>query len=131
MPGTFVINTRATFAHAYFMACAPKTKFGTSDQDITATGLPKWEAQVAVTFTAEPGMRAVSEVIRVMIPATTDPASSIAPGSPVEVDDLRVGITAAEARENGRGVRGGTPYYLASGLRASLVPTARPKDAAA
>jgi hypothetical protein len=120
MPGTFVINTQATFASSFYMACAPRIKYGTTEQDVDASGLPKWEASVAVTFTAERGMRPVSEVIRVVIPATTDPAKDLPPGSPVDFADLRVGVSAAEAKEGGRGVRGGTAYYQSSGLRPAM-----------
>ena len=131
MPGTFVIDTAATFAAPpLLMGCTPKVKYGSTEQDVSATGERKWEAQAAVTFQpAAPGMRPVSEVISVTITGPgTNPGEHIQPGTPVEFDGFRVGVSAPETRENGR-VRGGKPWYQASGLRSSLV-TGRAKDAA-
>jgi hypothetical protein len=122
MPGTFVIDTAATFAAPpLLMGCTPKLKYGTTEQDVSATGERKWEAQAAVTFhPAAPGMRPVSEVISVTITGpAANPGEHIQSGSPVEFDGFRVGWTAPEARENGR-VRGGKPWFQASGLRSSL-----------
>src|SRR5215471_2926951 len=120
MPATYAINTAATFATAMLMACQPKLAFGTQDQDRTAAGLPKWEAQVAVTYVAEPGMRAVSEVIAVTIAAETDPAAGVPVPCLVEFTDLRMGVSTAEARQDDRGgarVRGGRPWFQASSIR--------------
>jgi hypothetical protein len=118
MPGTFVIDTGRTFAAALIMASAPKLKFGTSEQDISASGERKWEIQAAVTFMAEHGMRPVSEVVSVTVLGGTDPATGIVPGTPVEFENFRVGISTPEARANGRGIMGGKPWYQASGVRA-------------
>jgi hypothetical protein len=122
MPGTYTVDTSATFAAALLMASAAKMKFGTDQQDMTANGERKWEIQAAVTFVSEYGMRPVSEVISVSIPAGTDPAGSIAPGSAIEFERFRVGISAPE-RGQGDRIRGGKPWYQAAGVRA--VQTAR------
>jgi hypothetical protein len=116
MPGMITVDIRRTFAAALLMACGPRTKYGTAEQDHTATGLPKWEVQAAVTYLAEPGQRAVSEVIRVTVAATSDPGGDVPIGTPIEFTDLRVGVSSPEAKENGR-IRGGTAWWQASGLR--------------
>lgn len=117
MPGTFVVDTGQTFTNALIMASSPKLKFGTSEQDMAATGERKWEIQAAVTFQSEYGMRPVSEVISVTVLGGTDPAAAIPPGSAVEFANFRVGFSPPEKTDNGR-VRGGRPWYQASGLRA-------------
>jgi hypothetical protein len=130
MPGTFAIKAEHTFATALLMSCAPRIEFGGTAQDRTATGLPKWSAEVAVTFLAEPGAaRVTSEVISVTIAAEQDPAAGIAPGTVITFDDLRLGISAPEARDNGR-VRGGRPWFQAGGIRPAASANGRPLAAA-
>src|SRR5262245_25839897 len=99
------------------MASGPKLKFGSTDQDISARGERKWDVQAAVTYIAEPGMKAVSEVISVTVTGPgTDPCASITPGTAIVFDKMRVGFSVPEARENGRGIRGGRPWYQASNV---------------
>lgn len=114
----YKIDSRATFAAMLLMASGPRMKFGTDQQDVTQNGERKWEAQIAVTFAAEPGRRAVSEVITVgLVGGTEDPARAIAPGSPVEVDGFTVGVMAPEKREGSNRISGGKAYFQASGIR--------------
>ena len=113
---TYTIDARRTFAAALLMSCGPKTKFGSDQQDQAADGRRKWVAQVAVTYLAEPGQRAQAEVINVTITSDQDPGQHLQPGMAVEMTDLRMGITEAEARERG-GVRGGKPWFSASAVR--------------
>ena len=40
--GTFAVDTGATFASAFFMGSAPKLRFGSTEQDVSATGERKW-----------------------------------------------------------------------------------------
>ena len=75
------------------------------------------DVQAAVTHHAEPGMKPVSEVIAVTVTVTgpgTDPCAAIPPGTPIVFDRMRVGFSVPEARENGRGIRGGRPWYQAA-----------------
>jgi hypothetical protein len=116
MPGTLTIDAAKTFQAAVFMGSAPKNKFGTDQQDITATGERKWEVSVAVTYFAEHGMRPVNEVITLTV-LGADPGASIQQGSAVEFDRLRVGFSTPELR--GERVRGGKPWYQADGIRQS------------
>src|SRR5215469_2176329 len=113
MPGTLTIDTAATFQAILLMASGPKLKFGSTDQDISARGERKWDVQAAVTFHAEPGLKPVSEVIAVTVTGpAADPCASIAPGTPIVFDKMRVGFsvpkpvrTAAEFAAAARGIR--------------------------
>jgi hypothetical protein len=116
--GTYAIDTRSTFSTVILMGSGPRLKFGTGEQDVSASGEKKWELQTAVTFHPQHGMRPVSDVITVVITGPpADPAAQIPPGSQVELDGFRVGISAPEHRENGR-IMGGRPWYQASAVRA-------------
>ena len=117
MPGTFVIDSGRSFAAAFLMASAPKPKFGApSEQEHSADGTPKWVAQVAVTFIPQGTMAPVSEVLTVTVTCPRNPGEDIPAGSPVVFDDLRVGVSAPEKRDNGT-IRGGRLWYSAAGLR--------------
>src|SRR5215472_17759040 len=99
------------------MASGAKLKFGSAEQDISARGERKWDVQASVTYHAEPGLKPVSEVIAVTVTGpANDPCASIAPGTPIVFDKMRVGFSVPEARENGRGIRGGRPWYQASNV---------------
>jgi hypothetical protein len=117
MPSTLAIDARNTFARAILMAIGPKLDYSTGAQSTSAANVPKWEAQVAVTYLAENGRRPDSEVINVTLTQPTDPADQVKEG-PVEFDGLRVGWTAPEVRD-GR-ARGGRPWYQAAGIRPAL-----------
>jgi hypothetical protein len=122
---TLVVDANATFATVLLMSAAPKEKFQQpGQQDVSADGTPKWVAQLAVTYNAENGMAPASEVLNVSIASHGNPADSIAAGSPVMPDGLRVGWNAPEKRDNGS-IRGGRPWYSATGLRSSLMAGAR------
>ena len=55
----------------------------------------------------------------------------IPPGSVVELDRLRCGVSAPEKREGGRRYRGGRLYWMASGIRPAGAGGLRPvKDQA-
>ncbi|HEY2640247.1 MAG TPA: hypothetical protein VGI66_10250 [Streptosporangiaceae bacterium] len=115
MPGTLTIDITATFQAVLLMASGPKLKFGSTEQDVSARGERKWDVQAAVTYFAEPGMKPVSEVIAVTVTGPgSDPCASIPPGTPIVFDRMRVGFSVPEARENGRGIRGGRPWYQAT-----------------
>jgi hypothetical protein len=116
MPGTYAIDPGGSFTSIILMGVAPKPKYGEAGQDTTATGVPKWEAQLAVSFPVEDGQRPQADVITVTIPAQTDPGAGITIPGIVEVDGLRLGVSSPEAREGGR-VRGGKPWFQATALR--------------
>lgn len=116
MPGTVHVDQQATFNTApLVMSVGPKLKFGTSLQDATRDGEPKWVIQAAVIYTPEYG-RSVAEVIEVGMTGA-NPADSIQPGMPVQFDRLRCGVTAPEVNgESGR-VRGGRLFWQADAVR--------------
>jgi hypothetical protein len=119
MAGTYQIDPGRTFSAMILMSSGPRLKFGSAtEQEVSASGEKKWATEVAVTHhPAGPGMRAVSEVISVVITGPpSDPGASLAAGSPVEFPDLRMGIMAPEQGDTGR-IRGGKPYFMASGIR--------------
>jgi hypothetical protein len=123
----YAIDPHRSFTAAVLMGSGPRMKFGTLDQDVTTTGEKRWFVEVAVTMPpASPGQRSQSEVITVGISGPpTDPAEGILPGAVVELDNLKVGIMQPERGEGDR-IRGGRPYFTASGVRA--VNGRPPKD---
>jgi hypothetical protein len=127
MPGTLTVNAKQTFATMLLMSAAPKIKFGTNEPDISATGEKKHTAEVAVTYLAEGGMRPVSEVISVTV--TGGDNITIPPGTPVEFDTLRAGVSQPEKRDNGR-IAGGKLYWMASGIRPAAPQLGRKPEAA-
>ena len=122
MPGTLAIDATNTFAAALLMSAGPKPKFGSTTGEIStnAQGVPQYQAEVAVTYLPEAGRRPVSEVITVTITSPADPTKDLAPGSPVTFDGLRAGVSTPEAKDNGRGIRGGRLWFSASGIRSAV-----------
>ncbi len=115
--GVCTIDTGRTFAALVLMSAGPRTKYQSAEQDTTADGRPKWQLEVAATWLAEPGRRAVSDVISVVIPAAADPAAGLAVPCAIALDGLRMGVSAPEAREGGR-VWGGKPWWQAEAVHA-------------
>lgn len=124
MAGTFVIDVPNTFATVIFMSCVPKADYKTGVVETDRNNVPKWTVEAAVTFHPMPGMRPTSEVITITIASPNDPGQGTMPGQPVQIDGMRVGISAPERNDKG-GIRGGRPWYQASGLRPAA-PAARP-----
>jgi hypothetical protein len=124
MPGTFAVDAGATFSALLLMAAGPKNEFGSDRQAISKTGEKKWDLQVAATWQAEYGMRPISEVINITLTGGTDPGASLLPGTAVELVNLRVGVSAPEMSDNGRGprVRGGRAWYSATAVKAVSAP---------
>jgi hypothetical protein len=126
MPGTITVDVRATFSAMLLMGVSQRLKFGTDEPDITKAGERKYECQVAVTYHAEPGMRPVSEVLTIVVTGGDHAAIlGMTPGSAVEVDRLRQGVSAVERKEGGR-VSGGRPYWMASSIRLAGAGGLRP-----
>ena len=124
MAGTFVVDQGASFVMCILMAVNPKMDFDNAAVQATdVNGVLKWEVQAAVTFTAEPGRKAVSEVISVGITSPSNPAEHVQQG-PVTFDMLRAGTMAPEVKGNGR-VSGGRVYYTAAGVRSAVPARAK------
>lgn len=120
MPGIITVSQQDTFTAApIVMAVAPKLEFGADTQQVTRDGEKKWTVQAAVSYVPEPGMKAQAEVIEVTVTGA-DPSAEIAPGTPVEFNRLRVGVSAPEQRQRqdgGSRVVGGKLYWMAAGVR--------------
>lgn len=91
--GLCTIDTARTFAALLLVASGPRNKFQTSEQDVTADGLPKWEANISAVWLAEPGRRPALDTLRVVIAGSADPCASLPVGSPVDLEGLRIGHT--------------------------------------
>jgi len=128
MAGTYVVDTAATFSKCILMGVTAKLDFDDPNRQATdANGQLKWEAECAVTFTPDrPGARVMSELIRVTLTGDTDPGAGI-PEGPCVLDGLRVGVSAPEARTDGR-VRGGRFWFSAVGIRSAVPARSRGGD---
>ncbi|GHD37779.1 hypothetical protein GCM10007147_45970 [Nocardiopsis kunsanensis] len=117
------VDQANSFAAVIFMGSTPKTKFQDRKpvgQDATAEGTPKWQVQVSLAPKQIPGaaVQEKPELINVNVASPDDPGEGLAPGLPVQFDNLAIGTT-----------RDKTIYYMASGLRQqNAAPTAK-KDA--
>ena len=124
MPGIITVSQQDTFtAPPIVMSVGPRMKFGSdTEQEVTRDGERKWTVQAAVSYAPEFGMKAVAEVIEVTITGE-DPSASVAPGTPVEFNRLRCGVSAPEQRQrqdgSGSRVVGGRLYWMAAGVRSA------------
>lgn len=120
MAGMITVSQQETFSTPpLVMSVGPRLKFGTDAQDVTRDGEKKWSCQVAVSYFADYGMRAVAEVIEVGL-VGADPTATVQPGMPVQFDRLRCGVSAPERRDDGKGgskISGGRLYWSADGVR--------------
>ena len=131
MPGTVVVDQQATFSSPpLVMSVGPRLKFNSTDQDITRDGQRKWSVQVAVSYFSEYGMRPQAEVIEVTI-VGEDPSAMVQPGSPVQFDRLRQGISAPEMNNESGRIRGGKPFWSADGVRPFSASNGHPVTAGA
>jgi hypothetical protein len=128
--GTVVIDQQQTFAGPPIcMSVGPKLVFGSdSQQVITSDGEKRWVIQCAVSYRAEPGMKAAAEVIEVTVNGA-DPRGSISEGQHVEFATLRLGVSAVERR--GDRAVGGKAWYSASSVRPVGPRQSQPKADAA
>ena len=132
MPGTFAIDTAATFTTCMLVNAGPKPKFGAADQQETnAQGTPKWLLEVAVTFApGAPGMPAISELISVTVTAPHNPVEGVPAGTPITFDSLRAGLNVPEHGQNGR-IKGGKLWYTAIGIRPVMASSGRRSESVA
>lgn len=121
MPQIFRVDQAATFVAVAFLSSAPKTKFGTLDQDKTRDGLPKWEVQVVAAI--RDGERTSNEVLKINLASPTDPGQGIGMYTPVQLVGMAIGVTPAEQvtdqRTGQTKVRGGSVWYRADAIRAT------------
>jgi len=132
MPATFYVDQARSFKGCMFLNSAPKMKFGSQLQDTNADGLPKWEAQVVVTY--EQFGRPENEILKIGVVGPKDPGEALGHmPQPVELVNFRVGVmpVKTEKVKNKQGdmvdrTTGGTAFYQADELRSlGAVPTGR------
>ena len=135
MPGTFAVDTAATYTSCIVMATAPKEIFGQpGTQDVNRDGLKKWQAQVAVSYHPDPnGIVSPAEVLAISL-LGDDPGVGCPPGTQVTFDGLRAGVSSPEQRErkDGQGTRvvGGKLFYSAKAIKPAQQAWNKKSDAA-
>ena len=114
MSFTVAVDTAASFSVCILMGSEKKTDFNTGEAVTTKTGEFKWAVTVAAQTIPVNGQRSSAETISITITASADPAEGLPPGTPIEVEDMRVGTMDPEKR--GERIFGGKPYFQASGV---------------
>jgi hypothetical protein len=118
MPRTFKIDQAATFDTVIVLSVEPKIAFGSTEQDRTKEGLPKWEAQVVAGFKAFD--RTSNEVLKVGLASHANPMESITSYMPVHLIDFEVGVMARERTNKSTGATeqvGVQVWYRCSEIR--------------
>jgi hypothetical protein len=126
MPATFVVDQGATFSGIAFLSCEPKIAFGSTEQERTKDGMPRWEVQLVGGF-RDPFGRVQNEVIKVGIASDRSPAQGIAQFSPVQLRRFEVGVM--ERTKNGE-IVGVQVWYRAEGITAASPASASAKAGA-
>lgn len=119
MPATFKVDQAATFQAVAFNAVAPKMQFGTTSQETTKDGIPKWEVQVTVMFQGFGG-KVETEVLKVGVNSHKNPGEGLMPFTPVELVDFEVGVMDKTTRDRETGqtkVVGAQVWYRCSEVR--------------
>jgi hypothetical protein len=129
MPGTgsFLVDP-ATFSTVILLAVEPRLVFGsnTGEHEMTKgpNPTPKWTASVAVTFPANGAMPGGSDILGVTIASATNPGESVAPGTQVILEQLRMGISSPEIRtrkdSDQARVSGGKPFFSAVAVKPAV-----------
>jgi hypothetical protein len=114
------VDTAASFSVCIFMGSEVKADFNTGEAQRNKDGQFKWAVTVAAQTIPVNGQRSTAETISITIPAATDPAEGLPPGTMVELTDLRIGTVDPEKR--GDRIFGGKPYFQASGVRPLVAP---------
>lgn len=89
---TFKVDQTATYTALAFVQAMPKTKFGSSDPDMTNDGVPKWSVELLAMPRVPAGRQAKSELLRIGIASHEDPGHGLAPMTPVHLLDFEVGV---------------------------------------
>jgi hypothetical protein len=135
MPGTILVDP-ATFISAISMGAVAREIFGQPGvQERTKdTNLPKWTVGVAVAWAPDSnGITAPSEVLNVTVVSDTDPATACPPGTAVQFESLRAGVSAPEQRTRSDGstrVSGGRLYWSAASVKPVAQQSWKKNDAA-
>jgi hypothetical protein len=119
---TVAVDTAASFSVCILMSSEKKTDYNTGAAQTTKDGQFKWAVTVAAQTIPVNGQRSTAETISVTITADSDPAAGLPPGTPIEIEDMRVGTMPPERRDEK--VFGGKPFFQASGVRPLVAPRA-------
>jgi len=119
VPGTPAAAAPSALPAALLMSPAPKPEPGTATGEIptSAAGVPRY--QLPLAFTYLPGPSGAEDLPDHLGDRRhpQGPAQDIPSGSPVMSDGPRCGLTQPEARESGKGIRGGRTWLTTNGMR--------------
>jgi hypothetical protein len=121
MPQTFKVDQTATFQGVAFLSCSPKTAFGSTEQEKTKDGLPKWEVQVIGGFRDSFG-KTSNEIMKIGVNAYTDPADGFTQFTPIQLVNFEVGVM-ERTKKGADGVEritGVQVWYRAESIRSLL-----------
>jgi hypothetical protein len=91
----------------------PKLTFGSTDQDRTSDGVPKWETQLVAGF--HQFGKVSNEILKVGVVGHNNPGDGVAPYTPVELVGFEVGVMEKKSRDGQ--VVGVQVWYRAEQLR--------------
>lgn len=91
------VDQARTFRNLVFLNSQPKMAYGSDNQDITRSGIPKWEVQVVASF--EVLGKLESEILKVSIISEIDPGTAIEAPASVELIGFRVRINSPRPAE--------------------------------
>ena len=87
----FKIDQAASFQGVAFLSCAPKTAFGSTAQETTKDGTPKWAVEVIASNLDQFG-KAANAVIKIGVASHTPPCQGLVMYTPVHLIDFEVGV---------------------------------------
>jgi hypothetical protein len=118
VPQTYRIDQAATFAGVVLLSVEPKLGFGSAEQERTAEGALKWEAQLVVGF--RQFGKISNEVLKVGLVSATNPGAGLGAYTPVELVGFEVGVMPKTKRnpDGSERILGVQVWYRAEQLRA-------------
>jgi hypothetical protein len=120
VPQTYKIDQAATFAGVVLLSVEPKLAFGSTEQERTGDGVPKWEAQLAAGFRQFGKIN--NEILKVGVAAHANPGDGLPPYTPVELVGFEVGVMPKEKKDRDTGTTqqvGISVWYRCDELRST------------
>jgi hypothetical protein len=87
----FKIDQAATFRGVAFLSCSPKTAFGSTAQETTKDGTPKWVVEV-IGSTMDQFGKPANAVVKVGVAAHKDPGQGLVMYTPIHLVGFEVGV---------------------------------------
>ncbi|UBU19225.1 hypothetical protein [Nonomuraea gerenzanensis] len=87
----FKIDQAATFRGVAFLSSSPKTAFGSTQQETTKDGTPKWTVEV-IGSTVDQFGKPANEVVKIGIASHTDPGKGLTMYTPIELSQFEIGV---------------------------------------